>query len=69
MFCDKEERLLYVLSVILRQMFQKKPSEFPGQHNKISDHDNNVLLFKIKIFEEMRILKTSFIDGHEFLKL
>lgn len=50
-------------------MFQKKPSKFPGQHNKISDHDNNVLLFKIKIFEEMRILKTSFIDWHDLLKL
>lgn len=61
MFCDKEERLL-CFKCNFKQMFQKNPSKFPGQHNKISDHDNNVLLFKIKIFEEMRILKTSFID-------
>ena len=48
MFCDKEERLLYVLTEILRKLFQNKTNKFLANIIKTSDHDNNVLLFKLK---------------------
>lgn len=67
-FYDEKERFLCVfLRVILRQKFQNKNSEFPGQHNKLLDYDNSMLLFKIKIFEEMRILNITSIDWYELL--
>lgn len=48
-------------NIILRQKFQNKTSEFPGQNNKISDYDNNGAFVQIKIFEEKRILNINFI--------
>lgn len=64
----REEIAPFIFSSILRQKFQNKNSEFIGRHNETLDYDNNMLLFKIKIFEGVKI-SISFIDWHELLKL